>query len=147
MIDRYPPTAVFIPRPSLYRVLAQFPVVCFTGTLITDLAYWRTADMQWANFSAWLNAVGLAVGAAATVIWVLEFIISRHARAVRPGWLRVIANLVVVVLALLDAFVHSRDAWTSVVPEGLLLSAAVVVVMILTGLLGRRTYRTTLEVA
>jgi uncharacterized membrane protein len=33
-------------------------------------------------------------------------------------------------------FVHSRDAWTSVVPTGLILSAATVVILMITAWLG-----------
>ena len=47
------------------------------------------------------------------------------------------------VLALINNFVHSRDAWTSVVPAGLTLSILTVVAMIVTALIGRPiAYRT-----
>ena len=45
-------------------------------------------------------------------------------------------NAVVLVLALFNSFIHSRDAWTSVVPTGLMLSAITVLVMLFTGWLG-----------
>ena len=41
------------------------------------------------------------------------------------------------VLALINNFVHSRDAWTSVVPTGLILSALTVLAMIVTAVLDR----------
>ena len=40
-----------------------------------------------------------------------------------------IGNVVALVLAIVNMFVHSRDAWTSVVPTGLILSAATVVIL------------------
>jgi uncharacterized membrane protein len=36
--------------------------------------------------------------------------------------------------------VHTRDAWTAVVPWGLVLSAAVVLLLILTGSMTRESY-------
>jgi len=42
----------------------------------------------------------------------------------------------VLVLAFFNNLVHSRDAWTSVVPTGLILSALTVAVMIVTAALG-----------
>jgi len=42
----------------------------------------------------------------------------------------------VLVLALFNSFIHSRDAWTSVGPTGLILSAITVGVMLFTGWLG-----------
>ena len=50
----------------------------------------------------------------------------------RPGWLYIIGNLVAVLLALVNAFVHSRDGYTAVVPTGLILSAVVVVILAIT---------------
>jgi predicted membrane protein DUF2231 len=40
------------------------------------------------------------------------------------------------VVSLVNAFVHSRDAWTSVVSTGLILSAAVVLILLFTGWMG-----------
>jgi uncharacterized membrane protein len=42
-----------------------------------------------------------------------------------------------VLLALTNAFVHSRDGYTAVVPAGLMLSALVIVVLVLTALVAR----------
>ncbi|MGY4314935.1 putative membrane protein [Bradyrhizobium sp. JR3.5] len=47
-----------------------------------------------------------------------------------------LGNVVVMLLALCNALIHSRDAWTSVVPTGLVLSALTVLVMLFTGWLG-----------
>ena len=44
------------------------------------------------------------------------------------------------ILATFNMLVHTRDAWTSVVPWGLVLSAAIVLVLILTGWMTRGTY-------
>ena len=49
-----------------------------------------------------------------------------------PAWPRAIGYLLAVVLALVNAFVHSRDGYTAVVPTGLMLSGLVVVVLLLT---------------
>jgi uncharacterized membrane protein len=39
-------------------------------------------------------------------------------------------------LSLVNAFVHSRDAWTSVVPQGILLSALSTVLLLIAGARG-----------
>ncbi|EHN71864.1 hypothetical protein SMCF_8723, partial [Streptomyces coelicoflavus ZG0656] len=44
-------------RPAhnpLHAILLCFPIALFTSALISDIAYLRTAEMQWSNFSAWL---------------------------------------------------------------------------------------------
>jgi uncharacterized membrane protein len=35
-------------------MLVPIPIVCFVATLVTDIVYWRTATMSWADMSAWL---------------------------------------------------------------------------------------------
>jgi len=49
--------------------------------------------------------------------------------------------LAVFVLALFNAFIHSRDAWTSVVPTGLTLSAVTFVVILVAGVFGATVNR------
>ena len=62
--------------------------------------------------------------------------LNRLIRTQRPAWPHMIGNIVVLLLALLNALVHTRDAWTSVVPTGLILSAVVVLILPVTGWLG-----------
>jgi uncharacterized membrane protein len=38
----------------IHPMLVPFPIACFTGALFSDIAYWKTAEMMWADFSAWL---------------------------------------------------------------------------------------------
>ena len=54
----------------------------------------------------------------------------------RPAWPGVVGYAVAVLLSLINAFVHSRDGYTAVVPTGLMLSGSVVVVLLLTALTG-----------
>lgn len=117
-------------------MLVPFPIACFVGTLATDIAYWQTAEMQWANFSAWLLFAGLIMGGLAAIAGLIDFLANRQIRSLPCAWFHMVGNVVVMLLALFNAFVHSRDAWTSVVPTGLVLSALTVLVMLFTGWLG-----------
>jgi len=89
--------------------------------------------MQWANFSAWLVSVGVIIGWLAAIAGAIDLIGRRLIRRLRPAWLHAAGNLVVLILATVNMLVHSRDAWTSVVPEGLILSAITVVILLFTG--------------
>lgn len=129
------PAAVIVRRP-IHPMLIPFPIACFAGTLLTDLTYWGTAEMMWADFSAWLVSAGLILGVLAAIAGLVDFIARPAVRAQGPAWPHAIGNLVVLALALLNTMVHSRDAWTSVVPLGLILSAATVAVLLVTGWLG-----------
>jgi uncharacterized membrane protein len=80
---------------------------------------------------------GLVMAGFAVLAGLIDFIFSRRIRAMRPAWFHVVGSLIVIALSVLNAFVHSRDAYTAVVPQGLILSALVVIVMIFTNWMGR----------
>ena len=129
-------TARIAGRP-VHPALVPFPIAFFVGALVTDLAYWRTADMMWADFSVWLITAGLIMGACAAIAGAIDFLGNRQIRRLSPAWAHALGNIVALALALLNAFVHSRDAYTSVVPQGLLLSALVVIILAFTAWMGR----------
>ena len=125
-----------IARHPIHSMLVPIPIVCFVGGLLTDLTYWQTANMMWADFSAWLVTVGVIMAYLVALVGVIDFLSNRLMRAQGPAWPQAIGSVVVLVLATLNMFVHSRDAWTSVVPWGLTLSAAVVLISLFTGWMG-----------
>ncbi|MGC1301227.1 MAG: DUF2231 domain-containing protein [Caulobacteraceae bacterium] len=120
----------------IHAMLVPIPIVCFFGTLVTDIVYWRTEIMMWADISAWLLAVGLVVAVFVVLAGVADFFGDRRIRSLRQAWVHGIGNGVALVLAIFNAFVHSRDAYTSVVPTGLVLSALVVLILLVTAWLG-----------
>ncbi len=124
-------------RHPIHPMLVPIPIVCFVGVLLTDLTYWRSADMMWADFSAWLVTVGVIVGFIAAIFGLIDFLGNRAIRAQPPAWPHAIGNVVVLILATLNMFVHTRDAWTSVMPWGLTLSAVVVALLIFTVWMGQ----------
>lgn len=114
--------------------LTPAPVMCFAGALVTDIIYSRSAEMQWANFSAWLLLLGIVSGALTAIVAAFDVIRAGSAR--RGDVLtRTLGTAIVLILGLLNNFVHSRDAWTSVVPAGLTLSALTVLAMIATAII------------
>ncbi|MBV9563869.1 MAG: DUF2231 domain-containing protein [Bradyrhizobium sp.] len=125
-----------IARHPIHPMLVPFPIACFVGTLLSDLAYWRTMDVMWADFSAWLVTVGVILGVIAGIAGLIDFLGNRLIREQKSAWPHVLGNAVVLVLSFINALVHSRDAWTSVVPTGLILSAVSVTILLFTGWFG-----------
>lgn len=136
MPDHAARSTLRIGRHPLHPMLIPFPVACFVGVLLTDIAYWRTADVLWADFSAWLVSAGVVLGIVAALAGLVDFLGDRAVRSKPPAWPHMIGNIVALILATLNMLVHTHDAWTSVVPWGLALSLAVVVVIAVTGWLG-----------
>src|SRR5690242_778760 len=117
-------------------MLVPIPIACFIGALITDIVYSVTAEMMWADFSVWLLLVGLIGGALAAIAGLTDFIGNRRIREQMPAWPHLLGNLLVLVLSFFNVLIHMRDAWTSVVPTGLILSIIVVLILPITGWLG-----------
>jgi uncharacterized membrane protein len=125
-----------IVRQPIHPMLVPVPIVCFIGALLTDIAYAMTAQMMWADFSAWLLTVGVIVGMLAAIAGLIDFLSNRLIREQAQAWPHMIGNLAVLIIAFFNTLVHTRDAWTSVVPTGLILSAITVAILPITGWLG-----------
>jgi uncharacterized membrane protein len=54
MAHTHPPSTVAVAGQPIHSMIVQFPTVCFTLTLLTDIAYWQTGNLMWQNFSSWL---------------------------------------------------------------------------------------------
>lgn len=129
------PTAQIAGHP-IHVMLVPIPITCFVGALLTDITYWLTAEMMWADFSAWLLVVGLIFGVLAAIAGLTDFVGNRRIRGQSPAWPHMLGNIAVLVLAFFNMLIHTRDAWTSVVPTGIVLSILTVLVLPVTGWLG-----------
>ena len=105
---------------------------------MTDIAYAVTAEMMYANFSAWLLLVGVVFGVLSASAGLIDFLGNRLIRPQGIGWPRLLGNAIVLIVAFLNNLVHSRDAWTSVMPTGLILSVVTVLILAVTGWLGSK---------
>jgi uncharacterized membrane protein len=118
----------------MHKILVSFSAAYFAGALITDLVYWQIPDVLWERFSIWLIAAGLIMAGLATIAYAIDLAGGRQID--RPVWPRVIGYALAVLLSLMNAFIHSRDGYTAVVPTGLMLSGLVIVVLLLTSWAG-----------
>ena len=118
----------------LHAILLGFPIALFSATLVTDITSLRTDEIQWTNFSAWLNAGGLVFGGL-VLAWALVSLLfglrggDRLRRLVYAALLALMC-----VVGLINAFQHSRDGWSSVGTFGLVLSIVTVVLALVAGL-------------
>src|SRR5712675_3080181 len=116
---------------AIRPILVSFPIAYFTAAFVADLAYWQTADVLWETFSDWLITAGLVTAGFAAIAFVIDFIGGKRSRTL--AWPHAVGYALAVLLSLLNVFVHSRDGYTAVVPTGVTLSAAVVVILLFTG--------------
>lgn len=128
------------PRPAwqpVHAALAAFPIACFSLTVLTDIAYWRTLNLMWLHFSEWLLLAGVTFGTLALLVRALEYLIG----GLRPSWPAVLGGVATLLLAAVNNFIHTADGWTAVIPYGLSLSVATVLAMLVTAWLARSGVR------
>src|ERR1700709_770255 len=116
-------------HPGLVGAGSSWRIAAF-GCVLRD---WQTSLFQYDNVSGWLLAGGLVLALLAAIAFVIDLALRRVGRV---AWLRFVGLAIAVLLGLLNAFVHSRDAYTAVVPEGITLSAIVTVILLAVGLSG-----------
>lgn len=116
-------------HPGLIAAGATLLMAAFAS----DILYWQTLLFQYSNASGWLLAGGLVLALLAAVAFVIDLV---RRRVGQVAWLRFAGLAVAVLLGTLDAFVHSRDSYTTVIPEGLALSGVVTVILLAVGLGG-----------
>ena len=103
------------------------------AALFTDYMYSSNGLMQWSNFSAWLIIGGLVLALLSAIVLATEVALGRAGTIRRLDFILLAAA---VVLSVVNVLVHTRDAWTSVVPTGITLSAIVTVLLLVAGIRG-----------
>jgi uncharacterized membrane protein len=129
-------TAAILGHP-IHPMLVVFPIGFLVGALATDLAFWGTSDPFWARASEWLLGAGIVMGALAAVVGLIEFVTISRVRSLVAGWVHFLGNATAILLALWN-LLHRMggDPSALVVPFGIILSAAVVGIFLVTGWLG-----------
>lgn len=113
---------------AIYSLLNPIPYGFFVAALIFDIVYARTGVMQWAKGAAWLIAIGLLFAIVPRLVNLAQVWITSRRTAVRADKLDFWLNLFAIIVAILNAFVHSRDAY-GIVPASVWLSAGTVVLL------------------
>lgn len=103
------------------------------AALFTDYMDSCNSLIQWSNFSAWLIAGGLVFALVAVIFLLIDFALGR---AGPISWLDFILVGAAAIISLFNVLVHTRDAWTSVMPTGITLSVIVTILLLVAGIRG-----------
>jgi uncharacterized membrane protein len=110
---------------AVYAVLNPIPFGCFAAALVFDIIYARSAEIMWTKAAAWLITFGLLAAVLPRLINLAQVWITGRRASTSTDRIDFWLNLLAIVAAVLNAFVHSRDAY-AVVPAGQWLSALTV---------------------
>ena len=113
---------------AIYGLLNSILFGFFVAALVYDIVYARTGVVMWGKGAAWLITIGLLFAIVPRVINLVQVWITSRRSAVRTDRLDFWFNLVAIVLAIFNAFVHTRDAY-GIVPASVWLSAFTVLLL------------------
>jgi uncharacterized membrane protein len=117
----------------VFNLLDPIPFGFFVAALISDAVYQQSAEILWVKAAAWLIASGLLFAVLPRLINLARVWFRRRPRPtgeLAAFWL----NLLGIAAAIVNAFVHSRDAYGAM-PEGLWLSVLTVVLLVIANIM------------
>lgn len=115
---------------ALYELFNPLPTGFFAAAWIFDILYIKTFQIMWTDAASWLIAIGLLIAIIPRLIHLVQVFVTQRHRTSGAEKFHFWLWLVAIVLAIFNAFVHSRDAY-AVVPSGVILSTAVVILLLI----------------
>jgi uncharacterized membrane protein len=113
-------------------MLIPFPIVCFVGTLVTDIVYSRNLDDGWATASHWLLGIGLATAALAAVAGLTDYLGDNRIRGMGDALKHMLANVAAVVLEAVNLVLRLGNN-DFIASTGIWISAVVVLMLLYSG--------------
>lgn len=118
---------------AVYELLNPLPIGFFAAALVFDIIYLYSQEIFWTQAASWLITFGLFLAVIPRLINLVQVWITGSFAQSSAVKIHFWAYLIAVVLAIFNAFIHSRDAW-AVVPTGVILSALTVIVLVIANL-------------
>ena len=124
-IHKRPSTTVAV----VFDLLNPIPFGFFVGALIFDAVYVINADVMWFKSAAWLISIGLFFAVVPRLINLFRVWFPGARPSTALSKVAFFLYLLGVAAAIVNAFVHSRDAY-AVVPDGVWLSILTVIFLV-----------------
>jgi uncharacterized membrane protein len=113
---------------ALFELLDPIPFGFFVATLIFDIIYANTGTIMWIKAASWLVSLGLIFAIIPQLINLYSVWLNKGRIRMRGEAVNFWLNVVGIVAAIINAFVHSRDAYATM-PDALWLSIVTVAAM------------------
>jgi uncharacterized membrane protein len=133
--EETPSKAAIVGHP-IHPMLIPFPIAFLAGTLISDIVFLISEEEFWARASFWLLIAGIISGGIAAIFGFIDFSSRERIREFKMSWYHMFGNGVVLVLAIISAYMRSDDPAASVRPWGITLSVIITLLLVVTGWLG-----------
>jgi len=131
-VHDHPHSTAKIADHPIHPMLIPFPIVCFVGTLVTDIVYSRNGNDGWATASHWLLGIGLGMAALAAVAGLADYLGDSRLRGMATALKHMLANVTVVVLEAVN-FVLRLGNNEFIPATGIFISGAAVLLLLYSG--------------
>src|ERR1041384_6000200 len=120
----------------IHPMLIPFPIAFFFATLLCDIAFWQSGSANWATASQWLLGAGLVMAALAAVAGLIDVLGEPRIRALHEVWWHAGGNVLLVLIQAYSWYLRFTEGTAAVLPNGLILSAVAVCLMLFTAWMG-----------
>lgn len=128
-------TVAIVGHP-LHPLIVTFPIAFLVSVAATDVVYWLTKELFWAQASFWLLIGGLATGLLAAASGLMDFLRIERVRKRSAGWAHMALNVAAIVLSTFNLILRWGNYAGAVVPTGLIISILVATLLGLSGWYG-----------
>src|SRR5215831_283097 len=128
-----PQSTAKIASHPIHPMLIPFPIAFFVATFVCDLVYWQSSNAAWATAGIWLLGAGIVMAALAALAGLTDVLGEPRIRALGDAWWHAGGNVLVVLIELYNFYIRYSEGAAAILPEGLILSLAVVCILLFTG--------------
>ena len=114
----------------IYNLLNPIPYGCFIAALIFDVIYIYSTDVMWGKSASWLILFGLLFAIIPRVINLFQVWVGAAWPQLSAVKIHFWLNLLAIIAAILNSFVHSRDAY-AIAPQNVIWSAITVACLVI----------------
>ena len=118
----------------IYNLLNPIPYGFFVAGLLFDIVYVYSANVMWTKSASWLILIGLLFAIIPRIINLVQVWFSAARRTLPAGKIDFWLNLIAIISAIVNCFVHARDAY-AVVPQAVIYSAVTVICLLLANMI------------
>jgi uncharacterized membrane protein len=128
-----PRSTASIAGHPIHPMIIPFPIAFFVGTFAADLAFWYTRNPAWAAATLWLLGAGLVMAALAAMLGLIDMFGDDRVRDLPQVWWHAGANVLAVVIELVNWYFRYDQGAAFIVPKGLGLSLVATLLLLFSG--------------
>ncbi|NNM77517.1 DUF2231 domain-containing protein [Sphingomonas sp. ID1715] len=129
MTQDHPRSTARIAGHPIHPMTVMFPVTLFIATLFCDILFATTGELFWATVGLLTLGLGILTAGIAAIFGLIDYFGDARVRALRAAHHHLIANLLVVLVEIVNWSWRFTGGPGAISPTGLILSALAVLLL------------------